>query len=364
MSASLAMAGPPTRPAKDYPALKKLKDEELLVRFFKTNDEGAFAVLVSRYGSLVYGICKRILSNVSDADDAFQATFLVLVKKGAKLQQPGRLANWLYGVAFRTAKNVKSKRAQRSRVEREAGAMPAKSDKSELSDMNYEQLWEVLDQEISQLPPKYALPLVLCYLEGKTNAEAATQLGWPEGSMSRRLSRAKDLLRSRMAKRGMAMTAVLLAAAVFSRPASACVPAKLVASTVEAGSLVSQGARFADVVSPFAAKVAEDVILSLSASYKLVASLVLAAASLFIASSVVIWQVGIPEAAPDATLFNRAGRQETLPQTGRAESSVSISIRAPERYISRLKGEAPSAVKSDAGVKPGVEARQTGQSKP
>jgi RNA polymerase sigma factor (sigma-70 family) len=361
MSTLLAMAEPPARPAKEYPALQKLKDEELLVRFFQTNDEGAFSVLVSRYGSLVYGVCKRVLGNATDADDAFQATFLVLVKKGAKLQQPGRLANWLYGVAFRTAKNVKSKRAQRSRVEREAGAMPAKT---ELSDMNYEQLWGVLDQEISQLPPKYALPLVLCYLEGKTNAEAATQLGWPEGSMSRRLSRAKDLLRSRMAKRGMAMTAVLLAAAVFSRPASACAPAKLVASTVEAGSLVAQGARFVDVVSPFAAKVAEDVILSLTASYKLVASLVLATASLFIASSVVIWQVGIPEAAPDATQFNRTGGQQTFPQTGRADSSVSISIRAPERYISRLKEGSPSAVKSDAGVKSGAGARQPAQSKP
>lgn len=361
MSALLATAEPPTRPAKEYPALQKLKDEELLARFFQTNDEGAFSVLVSRYGSLVYGVCKRVLGNATDADDAFQATFLVLVKKGANLQQPGRLANWLYGVAIRTARNVKSKRAQRSRVEREAGAMPAKS---ELSDMNYEQLWGVLDQEISQLPPKYALPLVLCYLEGKTNAEAASQLGWPEGSMSRRLSRAKDLLRSRMAKRGMAMTAVLLAAAVFSRPASACAPAKLVSSTVEAGSLVAQGARFADVVSPFAAKVAEEVVIGLSGSYKLAGSFVLAAASLFVASSVVIWQVGIPEAISDATQLSRAQPQERVSNTGRPGNSVSISLTAPPHYLSRLKGESPRDVKSKADLKSGEKAAQPAPSKP
>lgn len=235
--------------------------------------------------------------------------------------------------------------------------MPAKS---ELSDMNYEQLWGVLDQEISQLPPKYALPLTLCYLEGKTNAEAATQLGWPEGSMSRRLSRAKDLLRSRLAKRGMTMSAVLLAAAVFARPASACAPAELVASTVEAGSLVAQGARFVDVVSPFAAKVAEDVVLSLSGSYKLVAALTLAAASLFISTSVVVWQLGIPDAAQ----FTIARPDETARNASRPENSVSISIRAPERYISRLKGGTPSDVKSDAALKTGGEARQPEQSKP
>jgi RNA polymerase sigma factor (sigma-70 family) len=330
MSAPSARA---ERPMKDISAYEQLKDEELLALFFKTSAEAAFSVLVARYSSLVFGVCKRVLGNAADAEDAFQATFLVLVKKGAHLKQPGRLANWLYGVALRTANHVKSKRARRSKVEREAGAAPARSN---MSDMNYEQLWNVLDEEIQQLPQKYALPLVLCYLEGKTNAEAATQLGWPEGSMSRRLSRAKELLRVRLSKRGMAMSAVLLAAAVFARPASACAPAPLLASTVKAATLVSEGAKLSDVVSPFAAKVAEEVALSLASGYKLAASLLVAAASFVIASSVVVWHVAAPD---DFTLFGKP-QQPTIilpPITNRPGTSASISIQAPKSWIDRQK---------------------------
>ena len=344
MSAHSAMAEPPTRPTKDYTALKKLKDEELLARFFQTSEEGAFSVLVARYSSLVYGVCKRVLGNATDAEDAFQATFLVLVKKGAKLQQPGRLANWLYGVALRTASHVKSKRAQRNRVEREAGAMPAKS---EVSGMNYEQLWNVLDEEINQLPPKYALPLVLCYLEGKTSVEAATQLGWPEGSMSRRLARAKDLLRVRLTKRGMAMSAVLLAAAVFARPASACAPAQLVAATVKAGTLVAEGAKLSDVVSPFAAQIAAEVVLGLSGGYKLVVSLAMAAASLFVASSVVLWQVSVPA---EESLFHRPSPPAVFCLTDNASPGhfVSISIEPNKNKGDGLKENKRAVEKSDS----------------
>jgi RNA polymerase sigma factor (sigma-70 family) len=353
MSAPSARA---ERPTQDNP-LQKLKDEELLARFFKTSEEGAFSLLVARYSSLVYGVCKRVLGNAADAEDAFQATFLVLVKKGATLRQPGRLANWLYGVAVRTASHVKSKRARRAKVERDASSRPAKSETAKpiMSDMNYEQLWHVLDEEINQLPPKYALPLTLCYLEGKTNAEAATQLGWPEGSMSRRLSRAKDLLRARLSKRGMAMSAVLLAAAVFARPASACAPAPLLAATVKAGALVAEGARLSDVVSPFAAKIVEEVSLSLSGSYKLIASLAVAAASFFIASSVVVWQVAAPA---DASVFRKPQRPTTIfpPLTQRPDNSASISIQAPKSYTDRLNGVPRGEVKG--GVERGKDGKR------
>jgi len=331
MSVPPAMAQPPTRQSKEHAALQKLKDEELLARFFQSSEEGAFSVLVTRYSALVYGVCKRILGNAADADDAFQATFMVLVKKGDKLSQPGRLANWLYGVAIRTANHAKSKRAQRTKVERKASEMPAKS---EVCDMTYEQLWSVLDEEINQLPQKYALPLTLCYLEGKTNAEAAAQLGWPEGSMSRRLSRAKDLLRSRLAKRGLTMSTILLAVAVFARPASACAPQALLASTVEAGTLVVQGARLSDVLSPLAAKVAGEVALSLTAGYKLVAALVVAAASFFLASSVVVWQITTPDQIP----FQEPPRPSIIlpPPTAGKNNTASISIQAPKSYTDRL----------------------------
>src|SRR4029453_5943018 len=137
-------------------------------------------------------------------------------------------ANWLYGVAYRTARKLRAKAAQRTKSERQAGEMPTKSD---FHEMKYDELQAILDEEISQLPEKYSLPLVLCYLEGKTNAQAAAQLGWPEGSMSRRLSRARELLRSRLAKRGLAMSVALIAA-VFAKPSSSAVsPALLVSRT-------------------------------------------------------------------------------------------------------------------------------------
>ena len=191
-----AVGGEPRCAYQDPRELRTLKDDQLLARFFKSHEDAAFAVLLERYGPLVYGVCQRILGDATDAEDALQATFLVLVRKGGTLRQPGRLANWLYGVAYRTARKVRGKAALRTKTERQASEMPTRS---AVSDMTYDELNAVLDEEISQLPEKYSLPLVLCYLEGKTNAQAAAQLGWPEGSISRRLSRARELLRSRLA---------------------------------------------------------------------------------------------------------------------------------------------------------------------
>ena len=274
------------QPQEESSKLKDLQDDQLLVRFFKFHEDAAFAAILARYSSLVYGVCHRILRNAADAEDAFQATFLVLVRKGATLREPGRLANWLYGVAYRTARKAKTRSAVRSRIERAAGEIPSPT---AVKDMTYDQLWSVLDEEISQLPEKYSLPLVLCYLEGKTNAQAAAQLGWPEGSISRRLSRARELLRSRLAKRGMALTAALIAA-VFTRPAVAA-PAELVASTMSASSQVAQGVAISKVVSLSTAKLAHEVLVAMSVSHKFVISMVLTAASLLLAATVT-WQVG------------------------------------------------------------------------
>ncbi len=177
-------------------------DVQLLSRFFRDKEDAAFSLLVERHGPLVLGVCRRVLRDANDAEDAFQATFLCLVRKGANLREPARLSSWLYGVAQRTACKLRSKAAFRTKSERQAGQMQAKSDQS---DLTLEELQAVLDEEIKRLPEKYALPIVLCYFEGKTNAQAAAQLGWPEGSISRRLSRARQLLRSRIARRGMAL---------------------------------------------------------------------------------------------------------------------------------------------------------------
>jgi RNA polymerase sigma factor (sigma-70 family) len=277
--------------------LKLLCDGELLSLFFQEKVDAAFSTLVERHGPLVFGVCRRVLNDANDAEDAFQATFLVLVRKGATLRDPERLASWLYGVAYRTARKVKCKAALRTKSERQAGEMPSKSD---VSEMTYDELQTVLDEEISKLPEKYALPLVLCYLEGKTNAQAAAQLGWPEGSISRRLSRARELLRSRLARRGMAMSVALIAA-VFARPATAVIARELLESTTRAATLVAEGAELEDVVSPMTAKLVRDVVTGMGASKFAVPTIAIVALVLLIATTV-IWNFA--PAAQAANLFH------------------------------------------------------------
>src|SRR3954471_12385856 len=148
MSSGPAVAATP-RGAWKRSDLLELKDDQLLARFFQEREDAAFAVLVERYGPLVYGVCRRILNDSNDAEDAFQATFLVLVRKGATLRDPERLASWLFGVAYRTARKVRAKAALRTKSERQAGEMPTKSagEKPNCSDMTYEELQAVLDEE-------------------------------------------------------------------------------------------------------------------------------------------------------------------------------------------------------------------------
>jgi|SRR5579884_279493 len=204
-------------------------DKLLLERFSRERNEEAFAALVRRHGPMVFCVCQRILHNLHDAEDAFQATFLVLVRKSSSLTRPELLANWLYGVACRTALNARAELTRRRAHERQVVDVPVEG----TEEADWHDLRPILDEEVNRLPEKYRAPFVLCYLEGKTNEEASQCLGCPKGTVLSRLARARERLRVRLARRGLALSAGLFAALLTKKIASTTLPATLVDSTLK-----------------------------------------------------------------------------------------------------------------------------------
>jgi RNA polymerase sigma factor (sigma-70 family) len=207
----------------------ELTDCQLLERFAQRQDAAAFATLIQRHGPMVLGVCRRVLSHAQEAEDAFQMTFLVLVRRAGSIQQPERLGNWLYGVAYRTAHKARARLARRRHHERQVEPM---SPSDPHADLHWQELRSVLDDELQQLPAKYRTPLVLCYLEGLTNEEAARRLGWPTGSMSYRLARGRKLLGDRLRQRRQMYSGVILLALLRRHAGPEDVPDDLAQSTL------------------------------------------------------------------------------------------------------------------------------------
>ena len=221
------------------PAPVQATDGQLLERFVRGQEEGAFDALLERHGRMVMGICRRLLGNAHDAEDAFQATFLVLVRKAGSISRRDSVGSWLFGVAYRTALRARSNASKRQVHEMKAGNLALA--RMVVDDTAHLQLRPLIDSELERLPEKYRAPLVLCYLEGKTNEEAARLLGWTKGTVSGRLARARDLLRGRLARRGITLCAPLFATALFQATASAGVPLALLQNTVQAAGLMALG---------------------------------------------------------------------------------------------------------------------------
>jgi RNA polymerase sigma factor (sigma-70 family) len=206
-------------------------DSQLLERFMACHDETAVEVLVRRYGPLVFGVCRRVLHNAHAAEDVFQATFLVLLRKASALGGYQPLGGWLYRVAYRLALRARANEAQRRKRE----AIAARNRLScEGCSSTPSDLVVALEEELQKLPERHRAPLVLCYLEGKTNEQAAELLGCPQGSMSARLAQARERLRACLARRGYAVPVTGFAALVAGATAEAAVPLPLLANTVRA----------------------------------------------------------------------------------------------------------------------------------
>jgi RNA polymerase sigma factor (sigma-70 family) len=211
-------------------------DGQLLARFVAARDEASFAALVRRHGPMVLGVCRRVLGHFHDAEDAFQATFLILARKAASVVKRESLGCWLYQVAYHTALEASATSARRRARERPMKHMPH----PEVAPAEAQDWRPLLDRELSRLPEKYRSAVVLCDLEGRPRREAARQLGVPEGTLSSRLATARQMLAKRLAGCGLALSGGALAGAV-AQEASAAVPAALVTCTAKAAALVAAG---------------------------------------------------------------------------------------------------------------------------
>jgi RNA polymerase sigma factor (sigma-70 family) len=221
-----------------------LTDGQLLERFLDAQDAEAFATLVRRHGRTVLGVCRRVLSNTHDAEDAFQATFLVLIRKARSIAKREAVGSWLYSVAYRVALKARTEAVRRRRYE--SHALDSAEDPGKATGV-WDEVRPILDEEVNRLPDKYRRPIVLCYFEGKTYGEAAQLLGWPAGTTSVRLARAREVLRARLALRGLALSAGALAAGLAEGSAAAAELPLLVDLTARAALRMAAGAGAADV---------------------------------------------------------------------------------------------------------------------
>jgi RNA polymerase sigma factor (sigma-70 family) len=214
--------------------VRQQSDHELLERFVTRGDAGAFSALVERHGPIVFSVCRSVLRHQQDSEDAFQATFLVLARKAASIRNRAALGSWLHGVALRLARKAQASNVNRRDAERR---VPESRSQDAFDDLTWREVRGLLHEEVERLPEKYRLPLLLCYWEGLSQEEAARRAGCPRETLRDRLRRAQELLRSRLVRRGLAPSAVLLSAAI----SRGSVPATLTHATTQAALLFSAG---------------------------------------------------------------------------------------------------------------------------
>jgi len=271
-------------------------DGQLLSRFIASRDEQAFEELVSRHGQMVMGLASRMTSGNDDAEDVFQATSMVLASKASSLRKQESVASWLHGVAVRTAGKARTGAALRARHERRVAELSAKRVDSERQ-VAWRRAGPVLDEELRKLPEKYRAPLVLCYLEGLTNAEAARSLGWTKGTVSGRLARARALLKDRLARRDAVLSASLLAS-LLQENGRVAASAALTAQTGKAAVALISGASGAGLLSAGATALMEGVLRMLFLTkLKVIAGVMAGVVAVGAGTGLVIHEVAAGEAA-------------------------------------------------------------------
>jgi RNA polymerase sigma factor (sigma-70 family) len=316
---------------------ERLSDPELLERFTRGRDESAFTAVVKRHGPLVLGVCRRVLGNLADAEDAFQATFLVLAQKAAAIARHAALPCWLYQVAYRVALKAKTRAASRHRHEQRTAAREAADP---LAEITGRELLGVLDEELQGLSERHRAPLVLCYLEGHTCDEAARQLGCSPRTLKRWLDQARRCLARRLGRRGLTLPAALLAGGLAAGPSRAAIPAKLAAETIAAG---VRGVACPAVAA--GAALAESILREAPASRLRAASLVLALAGMVAAGAAGL-AGAVADSRPEAP---PSGRPDTTALARSLPPLLPAAGPGDERPVSPKDGKAEDGTLTVSG---------------
>jgi RNA polymerase sigma factor (sigma-70 family) len=326
--------------------LGNLNDEQLLERFVDLSDPSAheaFAALVRRHGPMVFGVCARVLRDTHEAEDAFQATFLVLARKASSVIPRERVANWLYGVAFRTASEARVRAARRrAREEKVAAGLRVHTPDEAL----HNELRAILDDELSCLPARYRGPIVLCELEGLTRQEAAQRLGVAEGTVSSRLARAKVRLRDRLARRGLALPAGAISLVAIREASATVLSDGLIESTTLAATRVAAGMLGAAGLSISVVSLSEGVLKTMFLTKLKGIAFVLGSSVAVISGAVALGQTGTaPRTTQEADAEKMTVMERKLDQiiealdrlSGAGNGRIAIPGGAPQEGFSTVK---------------------------
>jgi len=325
----------------DYLQQSLPQDGNLLASFVATRDEAAFAALVHRHGHMVFGVCQRVLHHTQDAEDAFQATFLVLARKAGSVLNRASVSSWLYRVAFRTALDAKAARLRRQQREIQVENMPQSAvEPNDLLD------WRpLLDKELEGLPEKYREVVILCDLQGLSRKEAARLLGLAEGTLSSRLARARRILASKLARYGLSISGGALATALSAKAGSA-VPVTLTCSTVRAALLVA-GGQWAGVSTPVAILMQGVIKAMFLKKLKIAVAFILVAVAL--GASSLTYRAAEPSSTAAAKPTSELDALRKENELLRLNLLVVLEkVRAQEAELVAVRGKAEAAIAEEA----------------